>query len=60
MYYSTVDHPHSKPQKLTNEMYAELGSGGGRIGGERYPVEVSHYREACQYDDVKKPETMQS
>ena len=35
-------------------MYAELGSGGGRIGGERSPAEVSHYREACQYDDVKK------
>lgn len=41
-------------------MYAELGSGGGRIVSERSPVEVSHYREACQYDDVKKLYTMQS
>ena len=35
-------------------MYAELGSGGGRIGGERTSVVECHYREALHYDDVKK------
>lgn len=35
-------------------MYAELGSGGGRTGGERTSVVESHYREALHYDDVKK------
>lgn len=35
-------------------MYAELGSGGGRIGGERNSVIESHYREVLHYDDVKK------
>ena len=37
-------------------MYAELGSGGGRIGGERTSITESHYREALHYDDVKKLE----
>lgn len=35
-------------------MYAELGSGGGRIDGVRTSVEELHYREALHYDDVKK------
>ena len=34
-------------------MYAELGSGGGRISGERTSVVESHYRETLYYDDVK-------
>ena len=37
-------------------MYAELGSGGGRIDGERTSIAESHYREALHYDDVKKLE----
>ena len=35
-------------------MYAELGSGGGRIDGVRTSVEELHYSEALHYDDVKK------
>ena len=54
VYYSAIGDTNSKPQETAGEMYVELGSGGGRIAGERTSVAESHYREVLHYDDVKK------